>query len=105
MDSYRKNERNNAMIGAVGAASGAVDKDRSEWTVAEKSAIRRYAKEKMKLWNDVTFKEVAASPGGLTSWSKKVGEKLTPEQKAFWTAQDDQQRTEHQQEQKKPAAA
>jgi hypothetical protein len=101
----RKNKRSSAVVGAVGAASGAADKDRGEWTATEKSAIRRYAKEKMKLWNEVTFKEVAASPGGITGWSKKVGEKLTPEQRAFWTAQDDQQRADHQQEQKKPAAA
>ena len=69
----RKNKRSSAVVGAVGAASGASDKDRGEWTATEKSAIRRYAKEKMKLWNEVTFKEVAASPGGITGWSKKVG--------------------------------
>lgn len=62
----RKNKRGTAMVRAVGAtALGATDKSRSEWTATEKSAIRRYAKERRKLWNEVTFKEVTASSGGI----------------------------------------
>ena len=67
----RRNKRGAAVIGAVPAtgASVAADKQRSEWTAPEKSAIRRYAKEKMRPWDEVTYKEV-----GITGWDCSVAE-------------------------------
>ena len=89
------------MIGAVPAtgAGAAADKQRNEWTAPEKSAIRRYAKEKMRPWDEVTYKEVAASQGGIAAWQKKVGKELTPAQKKFWAEQDETQKAAHGQDQ------
>ena len=79
----KKKKRRAVMPAAAGQAQ---DKQRNEWTAAGKSAIRRYAKEKMRPWNEVTFKEVAATMEGISGWQKRVGKELTIQQKEYWQA-------------------
>ena len=98
----RRSKRGTAVIWAVPATSAAADKQRSEWTAPEKSAIRRYAKEKMRPWDEVTYKEVAASQGGIAAWQKRVAKELTPAQKKFWAEQDEAQKAAHGQDQGTP---
>ena len=90
------------MIRAVPATSAATDKQRSEWTASEKPAIRWYAKEKMRPWDEVTYKEVAASRGGIVAWQERVSKEMTPTQKKFWAEQDEAQKTAHGQDQVTP---
>ena len=79
----KKKKRRAVMPAAAGQTQ---DKQRSDWTAAEKSAIRRYAKEKMRPWNEVTFNEVATTTEGISGWQKRVGKELTIQQKKYWQA-------------------
>ena len=43
----------------------------------------------MRPWNEVTFKEVAATTEGISRWLKRVGKELTIQQEKYWQAQDE----------------
>ena len=102
----KKKKRRATMAAAAALAQDKQDKPRGDWTAAEKSAIRRYAKEKMRPWNEVTFKEVASTTEGISGWQQRVGKELTIQQKQYWAAQDEAtSRNAPEQKQQPPAQA
>ena len=58
----------------------------------------------MRPWNEVTFREVAATTEGIGGWQRRVGKELTIQQKKYWQAQDEAT-SRKEPEQQQPAQA